>query len=317
MKSVFQKLLFLAVISFTLCRPSSSRLAKRNEKFCPNPAVRVSWYSLPAAEKKAYQDSLMCLLTAPTKMKYPGAVTRYDDLVAVHQLQSDYPNKRDTLHVTAVFLHWHRLYLLLFELLMRVECGYTGRMAYWDEKVDAGNFRNARILQEFGGIGNENGYVVDGRFGYTVVNLGPGSQNVRRYLRRDLNETASAYASQEHYDLLMSQTSAADFIRYMRLFQHLAGHVGVGGEMGDVQTAPTDPIFFKHHMYVDYLWAKWQSVDPANRMFDLRNAGYTTQTPPFKTANWQSPLTFLGLADDVPMYSSADTTGGFLCYVYE
>lgn len=250
-------------------------------------------------------------------MKYPGAVTRYDDLVAVHQLQSDYSHGKDKLHVTAQFMYWHRLYLLLFELLMRVECLYQGRMAYWDEKVDAGNFRNASIVREFGGAGNEYGYLVDGRWGFTVVNMGPGPLNVKRYLRREINETASSFASQQHYDLLMSQTTVADFFRHIRLYFHLAGHTGLSGEMGNVQTAPTDPLFYLHHTYMDYLWYTWQIVDPETRVFELINVGYTTQEPPFTLATWTTSLTFLGLADDVPMYAAADTTGGFLCYVYE
>lgn len=80
--------------------------------------------------------------------------------MAIHQLQSDYPDGHDLLHVTARFLFWHRLYMFLFELLLRVECGYTGQMAYWDEKADAGNFRSAEIVKDFGGAGNENGYLV-------------------------------------------------------------------------------------------------------------------------------------------------------------
>lgn len=92
-----------------------------------------------------------CLTPAPLN---------FQTQVAIHQIQSDYPNGNDQLHVTCVFLHWHRLYMYLFELLMRLECGYTGRMTYWDEKVDAGNFKNAQIIKDFGGYGNEFGYLV-------------------------------------------------------------------------------------------------------------------------------------------------------------
>ncbi|EGF99458.1 uncharacterized protein MELLADRAFT_94290 [Melampsora larici-populina 98AG31] len=306
MKNIlFRSILFCAGLTTTLCHPRGAKspsLAPRNQQYCPNPSVRVSWYTFTPQEKTAMQDAIMCLMNAPSKMKYPGAVTRYDDLVAIHQLQSDYPNGNDKLHVTARFLYWHRLYLLLFELLLRVECGYTGKMAYWDEKVDAGNFRNSVAVKDFGGPGNENGYVVDGRFGYTIVNMGPRSQSVRRYLTRQINETASAFASQEHYDLLMSQQDSAGFMKIMRLFLHMTAHGGLKGCMGDVQSSPVDPIFHLHHMYVDYLWFKWQNVDPARRTFDLREAGYESQRPPFT---------------DVPMYAAADTQGGFLCYIYE
>ncbi|EGF99459.1 uncharacterized protein MELLADRAFT_94291 [Melampsora larici-populina 98AG31] len=308
--------LFLAIVTATLCQtPTSdpSHVERRNEQYCPNPAVRVSWYSLSSAEKTAMQDAIMCLLTQPSKMKYPGAISRYDDLVYVHQAQSDFPGGKDLLHVTGRFLHWHRLQLALFELLLRVECGYSGPMAYWDERVDAGKFRDAGIIKDFGGTGNENGYVVDGRFGYTIANLGPSMDNTRRYLSRKINDTASAFASERHYRVLMGQDSFIDFMQSLRNFQHLSGHVGVGRDMAGVQTAPVDPLFWFHHGYVDN---DRQGNDPA-RIFDLNNAGYETQGPPFRSVTWQTALPFLGLADDVPLYAGSDTQGGFLCYTYK
>lgn len=112
MKNVFfQSILLLAFIATTLSRPPSPRLEPRNQKFCPNPAIRVSWSVSPAhttpryggsrrsnwrltkfpslhrssfnqGQKQAMKDAIKCLMKAPTKMKYPGAVTRYDDLVS-------------------------------------------------------------------------------------------------------------------------------------------------------------------------------------------------------------------------------------------
>ncbi|KAH9816577.1 hypothetical protein DFH28DRAFT_208348 [Melampsora americana] len=311
--------LFLAIVNVTLCQKpvsDSSHFERRNAEYCPNPAVRVSWYSLSSAEKTAMQDAIMCLITQPSKMKYPGAISRYDDLVYIHQVQSDFPGGKDVLHVTGRFLAWHRLYMALFELLLRVECGYTGPMAYWDERVDAGKFRDAAIIKDFGGTGNENGYVVDGRFGYTIANLGPSTDNTRRYLSRRINDTASAFASDRHYSVLMGQDSFIDFMQSLRNFQHLSGHVGVGRDMAGVQTAPVDPLFFFHHMYVDFLWARWQGNNSA-RIFDINNAGYETQAPPFRAVTWQTSLPFLGIVDDVPLYAGSDTQGGFLCYTYK
>ena len=36
----------------------------------------------------------------------------------------------------------------------------------------------------------------------------------------------------------------------------------VGGSMGGIPTAPTDPIFWMHHAEIDRIWAEWQAVNP-------------------------------------------------------
>lgn len=284
---------------------------------CQNPSVRTSWENLSSSEKRSYQESIACLIRAPSQMRYPGAVTRYDDLVYVHQKQSDYPNGRDLWHVTGQFLSAHRLYCYVFELMLRQECNYQGRMPYWNEMRDAGNFRNSQFLRDFGGPGDSNGRVVQGPFASFQISLGPGFQNVKRTLRRAVNETASAMAGRQFYNNLMAQSSFAGFLNEIRHYNHIAGHNGVGGELGDVQTAPVDVIFFCHHFYIDFLWATWQKANPAARIFDLRGAGYETQADPNQETNFMTPISFLGLAPDVPLYGSLDIQGGFLCYTYE
>ena len=37
-------------------------------------------------------------------------------------------------------------------------------------------------------------------------------------------------------------------------------HISVGCDMGSVETAAYDPIFYLHHSYVDYQWAFWQEL---------------------------------------------------------
>src|SRR5207237_349537 len=39
---------------------------------------------------------------------------------------------------------------------------------------------------------------------------------------------------------------------------HGAVHVWVGGEMGRIDWAAYDPIFWAHHANIDRLWARWQ-----------------------------------------------------------
>ncbi|PLW15765.1 hypothetical protein PCANC_13470 [Puccinia coronata f. sp. avenae] len=310
-------MIFLGSVPIHGLPSPGNNLRPRNSATCQNPAVRTSWTNLSAAEKRAYQASITCLLKAPSQMKYPGAVSRYDDLVYIHQQQSDYPNGKDEWHVTGQFLAAHRMYCYIFELMLRDECNYRGRIPYWDEQRDAGNFRNSEFLRDFGGPGDANGHITQGPFANLEITLGPGFQNVHRTLRRQVNETASGMAGQQFYQHLMSQTTFASFLNECRKYSHLAGHNGVGGELGDVQTAPVDVIFFNHHFYIDFLWATWQEANPQARIFDLRGAGYETQANPVQETNLLTTLKFLGLAPDIPLYGSLDIQGGFLCYTYQ
>jgi tyrosinase len=41
---------------------------------------------------------------------------------------------------------------------------------------------------------------------------------------------------------------------------HNSGHVWVGGSMGSIPTAPTDPVL--HHAEIDRIWAAWQTANP-------------------------------------------------------
>ncbi|MBW0514008.1 hypothetical protein O181_053723 [Austropuccinia psidii MF-1] len=284
---------------------------------CKNPTIRTSWENLKDFEKKSYINSLVCLMKLPSQMNYPGAKSRYDDLVYVHQKQSDYLNGNDVWHVTGQFLAVHRIYCYIFELMLRYDCNYGGRLPYWNEMKDAGDFRNSKFLRAFGGAGNDKGEVIEGPLANIQLNLGPGLQNLPRKLRRQLNETASAMAGKQYYDKVMSQATFVEFLSAIRSYSHLAGHNGIGGELGEVQTAPVDGIFFSHHLYIDFLWASWQEADPGSRIFDIRGIGYETEAEPAHETNYMTALTFLGLAPDVPLYSALDTKGGFLCYRYE
>lgn len=84
---------------------------------------------LSNSEKKAYTDAVICLQSKPAKTNpalAPGAKTRYDDFVAVHI------NNTLTIHATANFLSWHRLFTWTYEKALREECGYNGYQPYWN-----------------------------------------------------------------------------------------------------------------------------------------------------------------------------------------
>ncbi|KAK4447279.1 putative tyrosinase [Podospora aff. communis PSN243] len=92
-------------------------------------AKRREWGSLCKSERRAYIKAVKCLMTKPSRLDpavYPGAKSRYDDFVAVHI------NQTFSIHATANFLSWHRLFTWHYEQALRNECGYHGSQPYWN-----------------------------------------------------------------------------------------------------------------------------------------------------------------------------------------
>lgn len=79
-------------------------------------------HDISTADKKAYLKANRCLLESPQKLnRLPGAKTRWDELVSLHQIHAL------QIHTTGQFLPYHRYYLKTLEFLLR-ECGYKGAM---------------------------------------------------------------------------------------------------------------------------------------------------------------------------------------------
>ena len=75
------------------------------------------------SDKKAYLAANRCLLTSPQKLnRLPGAKTRWDELVSLHQIHAL------QIHSTGQFLPYHRYYLKVFDFLLQ-KCGYRGPLA--------------------------------------------------------------------------------------------------------------------------------------------------------------------------------------------
>ena len=77
---------------------------------------------MASADKEAYLKAQKCVFTSPAKLnKLPGAKTRWDELVSLHQLMAL------QIHSTGVFLPFHRYFLNVHKALL-TECGYSGAL---------------------------------------------------------------------------------------------------------------------------------------------------------------------------------------------
>ncbi|KAF8470986.1 Di-copper centre-containing protein [Russula ochroleuca] len=139
-------------------------------------------------------------------------------------------------------------------------------------------------------------------------------------------------------------TSAGDYKGFQTVLEapegpHTGVHAAVGADLlgscpknapsnctSGPKWAPNDPIFFMHHAMVDKVWYDWQSRDPVNmenffggsaqhiESVDAYNQ-YPNGGPPYLSLDTMIPAD--GLFPEVTIGDVMNTTGGFLCYVYE
>ncbi|KAK1752742.1 hypothetical protein QBC47DRAFT_349568 [Echria macrotheca] len=320
---------------------------------CTSPRVRRSWFVFSDAEKKAYLDAEVCLMSTPTTLKIRGARTKFDDFQAAHAL------KMEIAHFVGQFLPFHRLFVWAHEQALQNECGYTGAQPFWDETLDVGKFSKSIVLDPVLGFGGDGtgpgGCIQTGPFANYVNPIGPGYPINDHCIDRQIADGASVLAAQALLDSCHNTTSFLAFWPCIEGGPHGAGHAGIGAEMLNPISSPGDPIFYLHHTWLDRLWAKWQLVDPEVRLKDIGGnnrmnlgnwmgggapaggggggGGGGSFVPVNLTRPWDVPepkvvgdpgsnttlnhLIYLyGLAPNKTIAEVMDTKG-FLCYVYD
>ncbi|KAI5777134.1 hypothetical protein EDC01DRAFT_714096 [Geopyxis carbonaria] len=282
---------------------------------CTNPLQRKAWQSLTDAEKKAYLDAELCLMWQKPSAGFPAAVSRFDDLVKAHQLQSD------LVHQDAYFLPFHRLHMHAHELLLRTECGYKGAQPYWDETSDAGKFTSSEIFDAalgFGGDGTGTGNcIATGPFANYTLHTGPGYENTAHCIQRELSDRSSLASGQSYIDTCMAMGSFAQAWPCIELMPHSGGHGGVGGEMVNPISSPGDPLFYMHHTWLDRVWWLWQQEGLPARLKDF--SGYTTPRKPatgWVNATLKDTLNMFGIIPNATVADVMDPLGELMCFEY-
>jgi tyrosinase len=133
------------------------------------------------------------------------------------------------------FLPWHRVYLLMFELLLE---GVHPDVAlpYWDWTKPGEDSVPSWLA----------GYTptVPTPTGSITVTRAPGSPAWLSTIASNVPAT-------------MALTDYTSFATQLEDIHNMV-HVWVGGTMGSIPTAPADPVFWMHHANVDRLWWQWQ-----------------------------------------------------------
>ncbi|KAH7149696.1 hypothetical protein B0J13DRAFT_312956 [Dactylonectria estremocensis] len=330
---------------------------------CTKPLVRKEWRTLSTAQKKEYITAVKCLASKPSQTGgiYEGAKSRYDDFVATHIVNTD------DVHFVGFFQAWHRVFVNQYESDLRGLCGYSGAQPYWNWSLDsdsAEDFLNSPLFDPETGFGGNGpfvdstgwtnitrqipdklggGCVVDGPFVESKFkcNMGPEKNTAYnpRCMRRDIAPSfAVSKLNQAKVDWTLEAKDYYEFdirveggITVPTHGYHGGGHLGIGGdlgEVGDVYTSPGDPLFYMHHANMDRLWNKWQHLDWDTRKSDI--SGPDTQfaypfdffgaDPAYKNITLDYVMNFNELIPDrqyIKVREVMDIQGGLLCYKYQ
>lgn len=213
-----------------------------------NTVIRKEWGSLTVSERASYIDAVLCMQSLPSHLdnsQVPGAKTRVDDFVATHI------NQTRSIHLSGIFLFWHRNFVHLWETALHQECGYPAHLGqpYWnwalwcDDLAGSPLFNGGPASLSGDGTyepeqgdyvvgggatlphGTGGGCVTSGPFVNYTVNLGPFAfglvfsglpSNWTEYsphcLSRDLNNyIAARYGNQTAINIQMNTTTIAEF----------------------------------------------------------------------------------------------------------
>ena len=182
------------------------------------------------------------------------------------------------------------------------------------------------------------GCVQDGPFVNMTVIFGPGPNleaNPRCLARDFAPSLAVEKLSSEMADWVLEAEAFTEFdfrlqgvgIDVDGMTIHAGGHLGVGGDIGDIgnmYSSPGDPLFYLHHANLDRLWDSWQRVDFGARKRDMGGPDTMFAFPwnfngdvPYENITLETVMEYRGLTGNVKIMDLMDIQSANLCIVYE
>ncbi|XP_045171478.2 uncharacterized protein LOC123533731 [Mercenaria mercenaria] len=243
---------------------SASNITMSEKKLFESTLYEILWPLLePKARRKRQAPEIRVRqeirsLTFTARQRYFAAVNQmkrdrrlrpnvYDFLAGLHRGQNI-----GRAHGGPAFPSWHRLYLYIYESILRRWYDSTVTVPYWASVLDNDMpepTRSVIFSTEF--FGNGFGIVQTGPF--RDWRFLPG-QPVRRNIggTRLMSDTVvQRILTRRRNSEILPPTALPAFDLEA---EHGFPHVYVGGTMNNLNTAAFDPLFFSHHAYVDYIW---------------------------------------------------------------
>ncbi|KAH6590334.1 hypothetical protein BASA61_005307 [Batrachochytrium salamandrivorans] len=214
---------------------------------CTRPRIRKEFRTLTALERAAFVNGIHCLRKIPSGFPQDfGSKSAYDDFVYVHMISGGLA------HNTASFFPWHRLYLQNFEDLLRVMCGYTAPLPYWDWTIDAAAPQNSPVWDAsfMGGDGDPiTSCIGTGPF-RNMQGVHPAPHCVKRRFDLSHNMYSQFYTATEVNRIVTTSTSYHTFRDQIETRPHSSVHFSVGG---DLAQAPISESAYQYATLYDKL----------------------------------------------------------------
>ena len=178
--------------------------------------------------------------------------------------------------------------------------------------------------------GTGGGCIKDGGLGKDfTAHLGPvyparnppdnlyGTQYNPRCLKRDFLPALSS-ANLTYRDLLqLLQTETIhDFRPRLEASMHPIAHSTIGGNIFDLYSSPSDPVFYLLHGQIDRLWTIWQGQDFEKRTNGLDGTVTFLNDPPSHDATLDTMMKMGTAGDLVQIRDAMSTYKGQYCYMY-
>jgi Common central domain of tyrosinase/Polyphenol oxidase middle domain len=194
--------------------------------------VRKNIYSLSAAEITSIKNGIAAMkllpLTDPTSWTYQAAIHGTT-------LPNNLPSWNSCHQPGAAFffLAWHRMYCYFFERILRAKSGDPNlTLPYWNYQTNAvlhPDYRNSAASNT----------LYDGSRNASINSGGSLPASISTSINNALLELL-------YYDFQLDINGP-----------HGSVHGAVGGNMGSVNSAAKDPVFWLHHCNIDRLWEEW------------------------------------------------------------
>lgn len=227
-----------------------------------------------AAPLRIRRDVQKMAANDPWFTKYAQAVQ------AMHDLQKSKPSDQrgwrnqalihinHCTHGIDTFVHWHRHYILNFELICGQLIGDPSfALAYWNWSANNGSIPNPFYdLQKLNvTFWNDPSNAQSNNWSPNPVTT-KGARALAKGQGLQGNPSSGQNFTQSHIDDIKTNTLFGLFTNELETGPHNNAHTITGGSANGTNghmrsgMSPLDPIFWLHHCNIDRIWAEWQSA---------------------------------------------------------